>query len=494
MGVFSLAGTHTTIISHADGHQPFKITISPDAWSGRAVIPISMDGEAASHPTGTTIIFRASENDLRSLAGVVSTVAKFYPAAVFLNDEPVEQASWLAGAAHVEEAMGLQIGVFKRFGFNSIARENSINFHGLQIGAREIPSVQEIKRYDTGKYGEPTHWTVKVNVVDCPELQLVLPARKELVQTEFLATFTQLCFQAIYRAIQREGGDHTLPFKNWQQAKDFGIHLPEARNVLRAWEPMLADSSSTAEAHYDFSFPADGSPIIIETVTPAIDHNIARALHQNGGKRGIIAFDAICEFEGYSWYDAIPNIIDADYEATLGDEKFSSIETILDAYSAGGKDGFDALHLKLKVQDGAVDPDLVFPTDLLLPHDEICGVDDILLILTKDSKPTVEVLTDIITDAYFSSSDDIENDSYQTQLDYWLSETREMLIRTLKGGHAAAVDTIINTFMEKLKWAVPAGHKLVLTFDKDTDNLQVDVIGARRPGRGNVSFPAKLRA
>jgi len=58
------------------------------------------------------------------------------------------------------------------------------------------------------------HWAAKIDIVDAPELQLVLPARKEMVENGALQSLRAAIRLAIYRHIQALGS-HRLAFADW---------------------------------------------------------------------------------------------------------------------------------------------------------------------------------------------------------------------------------------------------------------------------------------
>ena len=72
-------------------------------------------------------------------------------------------------------------------------RQPDVNFHGLTIEAK-LPTVQTI---DDGV------WAVRADIDNAPDLELVLPARKELVETRFAADMREAARLAIYRAMRQ---------------------------------------------------------------------------------------------------------------------------------------------------------------------------------------------------------------------------------------------------------------------------------------------------
>src|SRR3546814_1712664 len=86
-------------------------------------------------------------------------------------------------------------------------------------------------------------WSAKVDIVDAPQIHLVLPARKEVVENSALENLRTAIRIAIYRHIQSLGS-HRLSHTSWCDAEALGVHLPPASPILEPWTPAQADSDS----------------------------------------------------------------------------------------------------------------------------------------------------------------------------------------------------------------------------------------------------------
>ena len=84
-------------------------------------------------------------------------------------------------------------------------------------------------------------WSVRVDIEACPELELVLPARREAVETEFLNEMRQAARLAIYRAMAAADPAPRIAFKDHKSAAEAGIALPVPPAELRPWRPGIAD-------------------------------------------------------------------------------------------------------------------------------------------------------------------------------------------------------------------------------------------------------------
>ena len=174
----------------------WKVDLAPKHFLGEAEAEVHAD-EAAPFPHGTSISFIASET-ATAIRNAAENAARYYPLPVVFEDrteaetgggEELPRRAFLDGAVHAEPWRGLAFGVFRdrRRGYN----DPDLNFFGLTLPAA-LPSIETV-------HG-PT-WTVRADMHDCPDLELVLPARKEAVENAFLAEMREAARIAIYRAM-----------------------------------------------------------------------------------------------------------------------------------------------------------------------------------------------------------------------------------------------------------------------------------------------------
>lgn len=231
MGMFSLAGRYVVIRSRPSGAQRgWQVAIEPTDWEASAPIavqPVDMD-------PGTTILFEMPNEWARSLNHAVAEASMSYPLPVRLAGAEQPRRDWLGECVHVENWQGTRIGVLH--GSRTSGQRPHINFHGVTI-ACALPTIGEADRNKT--------WSVLVDIVDAPALQLVLPARKEMVQNAPLEELRLACKAAIYRAIAKQPG-HRLSHEEWTAARAVGVDLPEADPYLFEWLPPTNDTASWA--------------------------------------------------------------------------------------------------------------------------------------------------------------------------------------------------------------------------------------------------------
>ncbi|RYY05385.1 MAG: ATP-binding protein, partial [Alphaproteobacteria bacterium] len=187
MGVFSLAGRDVIIRSWSQPErQGWMAHIPAGAWASSRPIAISNDPIAY----GTAITVRIPHEWSDGLDEAVRQVACHYPLPVTFNGEPVERSGWLDGAVRIEDWNGCRIGIYREE--LKVSGNPRLNFHGVTI-ACNLPTIGEV--------GRGHLWNARVDILDCPAIQLVLPARKEAVQNEALGDLRSAVTAAIFRTI-----------------------------------------------------------------------------------------------------------------------------------------------------------------------------------------------------------------------------------------------------------------------------------------------------
>lgn len=159
----------------------------------------------------------------------VRNAARYCPVHVVLNGQACPQSDWFASAIYRKAMSGYEIGIVE----SRDETTPNINFHGLTLRA-QLPSVSEID----GK----TYRAI-VDMHHAGGLELVLPARKEVIQND---AFRQLCKEAklaIYEAIARQP-EHFLSFNDWNTAAALGVEMQHAKASLNLWSPPTAQCNS----------------------------------------------------------------------------------------------------------------------------------------------------------------------------------------------------------------------------------------------------------
>lgn len=444
-GLFSLANLDSVIESHGK-----KVRLNAEAFNGTREVEI----EESDFLTGTRITFRNIDEEL-SFKWKLEKACKYYPIQVEYNGAEIDKPKdFLEGTVYIEEWEGLKIGVTKVFQrFNS---EFKLNFYGLEINCSDMrrPSFRKVLGQDD--------LFVRVDIIDCPKLELVLPSRKELVSNDFLQQLFQQCKKVVFNYLKNHcdsGGSHTLPYKLWREANEsFGIKLPEAEQKLIKWYP------ETDAYHSEFC-SEQVDVVASRAVVYSIDqetyeqHSLYHALENNSGQINLVVKNT--DYEGYRWYDSLPRLKEVKTEFTCGSKKLS-IEDVLD--DCNDRPDFIVQTLVIEHQILALLETLTLPTDLVLVgEDYFCNLDGAVVILTKDSKIKVEELVEALTLCFFSPSDSSDSDSYDTQAEYFSAEAWALARSLLLSQEEAVVARIKEAVENNISWLVPAGQRAVIT-------------------------------
>jgi hypothetical protein len=201
-----------------------KIALDERKFCGQEDVAIEQGADIK----GTKISFPLTEQEVGSYQAIAQSCALYYPLPVLVDGTELPRQSFLKDSIHQHTWAGLTLGVVEHHW------KNQINFHGLVIDTH-LPKVE-------------WQWnrtlTVSLDVIDCPDLQLVLPARKEVVRNQFFEELKRECRRAIYQyiAIQSANGiKHRLPYQDWLRAKDLGIELPFPELTLKKYVPRTAN-------------------------------------------------------------------------------------------------------------------------------------------------------------------------------------------------------------------------------------------------------------
>jgi hypothetical protein len=248
-----------------------------------------------------TIIF--PERDRENIAAAVTRAAKYCPLEVSLNGEEIERADFLVGAKHIEDWEGIRIGVFHEPSRVHSFSGHNVNFHGVTLYV-PLPDLHQ-------QFHHSFH--ARIDVDHCAALKLVLPARKEIVQDEFLDQLRTRIRKLYFELLAQEDW-HSLARKDHALAHSLGIALPEAAMILKPFVPGTAEPDRC-----DYRSPervSENAIIFEDADGPVEEQNVARAI--SFLPDGLPLFDPKPAFEGYTWYDALSRVVLKGHRATDG--------------------------------------------------------------------------------------------------------------------------------------------------------------------------------
>lgn len=449
MGFFSLAGLDT-VVSSTSAIGSFSLAITGDAWTGEADIDVlPWDG-----PRGTTIAFHFPPGPDGKLERTVEAAARFFPLPVTYNGKDLARADFLADAYKIIERDGFRIGVFRDRHSPHVA---TLNFHGVTL-KHAFPMIKEV---------HSTHWSVQVDIVDAPELVLVLPARKEVYRNAALDHLVALCRRAIFSVIYAEPL-HRLSFEDWLEARFYCEDFPPAARQLPLWWPTLARDDYREVPRFADLEPGaaiydDTDSFDAVTFGRALRRSAADEPHKLAGPELLAFYEPIAKFIGYPWYDAIRCFV-----------RTGECFTHDGGAPEEGDDALtlrpDSIRLALTDQHGCR-LDIETDFDIQESDDSWGDPDNARIALTQSSQLSPDDLTDLIIDAVFSPSDDSDADSYDTQETRFRHDAAVRAHAILEGDDAAILAGIRMAFADRVAWRIPHGRKLQLTWSSSGNTL-----------------------
>ena len=455
-GFASLARRNCTVSSRprsSDGEVSpgWRVQLEPAHFLGDADAEVHADDEAP-YPWGTAISFEATEA-IAAIRNAAETAARHYPLPVVFADrteddtaEPEElpRQAFLDGAVHAEPWRGLVFGVFKSR--HDGYRDPDLNFFGLTLTVG-LPTVETV---------HGATWSVLADVDDCPELELVLPARKEAVENAFLTEMREAARLAVYRAMAADPSPRPV-FEDWSRAREAGIDIAPPPAVLRPWRPGFADCNDWYEAGKLSDAGRDGLVMDCDPEPPD-----AQALWRAAERDGIASrlFEADRRLEGYDWYDGVDRATAVSILAS-GDGEWLWIDDWPLPERAASRAARlpsrpAAIRIELTVRPAAGRCRTIdLPADVAFAGEAWSHIDDTLPLVTRDSALQPHELAALLRAGFFSPSDDVEADSWETQRDRFDEEALHLATRLLLSDDEACRQSIAEAVRRELMWFVP---------------------------------------
>ena len=183
---------------------------------------------------------------------------------------------------------------------------------------QDLPQVHALPAADSSV---PRTWWAMADVVDCPELELTLPARTAIIQTPFVRELVSEARAVIYRAIAGCGFAPRLAYETRKTADAAGIPLPGNPRQLTPWRPQNARDAKPLERprHPDLQHAV----LVDDDVLDAAEsQNLAWAARETGTLGRY--WETEDQLRGYAWYDALPRVVGVNVRVTAprpdGDE------------------------------------------------------------------------------------------------------------------------------------------------------------------------------
>ena len=403
-------------------------------------------GADAPRPHGTAVRFDAEESR-EAIRRTLENAARHYPLPVTLDGETVPRRAFLDGAVHAESWRGLAFGVFT--GRSRYRDEPDLNFHGLILAAH-LPTVHPV---------DGPAFSVRADVGNCPELELVLPARKEAVETPFLDEMREAARVAIYRAMAAADSAPRIGFQDWRRARAAGVELPVPAPALRPWRPPVADTDNWLAGPASEPLPT-GALVMDVDLEPPEAQALWRAAESGGMAPRL--FEADRRFEGYGWYDALPRVTGVQIQIVGNGEVRPLVDYQTPPVEPPPRP--DAIRVKLDVQypDGTNET-LTLDADLAFAGEAWAWLSDVRPLVTAGSAIEPAELAGILRDAFFSPSDESDADSWETQRTRFEEEAMHLALSLLCSEEEARRRSIACAVRRELSWLMPRERAVTIT-------------------------------
>ena len=453
----------------------WRVEMEPSHFLGEAEAEVQVHDDAP-YPYGTAISFQATEA-AAAIRAAAEAAARHYPLPVIFEDrtdgdaapEQLPRRAFLDGAVHAERWRGLVFGVFRNrhAGYNP----PDLNFHGLTLALR-LPTVETV---------HGATWTVLADMDDCPDLELVLPARKEAVENAFLREVRAAARLVIYRAMAADPSPRPA-FEDWSRARDAGIEMTPPPAVLRPWRPSIANVDDWRDPPKLAPVGKDALVMACETEPPE-DQALWRAAERDGAAPRL--FEADRRLDGYGWYDRLDRATGIAVVVTL-DGKVHALDdaplperTGPAAVELPPRPEAVCIQLAVRAADGPADA-LALPADVAFAGEAWSWLHDALPLVTADSALQPHQLAALLRNGFFSPSDDAGADSYETQLGRFDEDALHLATRLLLSDDDACRQSLADAVRRELMWLAPEGRAVDIRIRRPDVTVTLGGAGAAR--------------
>ena len=465
MGILSLAQRGCVVETSVRGEdRSWRVELRPENFTGEKAATVE---RTQSQGPGTTVRFEVgAEIGRKAIRHAVRYAAWYYPMPVVVHEngreEEIEDHGFLAGAYATVSWKGIRIGVFENYQA-ALGRhlhrpwetldtiKHDLNFHGLTMEA-DMPKVDAVG-------GES--WHSAVDIVDCPALELVLPARQEVVENGFIRELRDRARQAIWEAM----ASHPEPrpsFADWTAAKARGIEMDPAPARLQPWTAREEDGYSHEGAAQPEKL-GERAAVFAVHLDPPTGQAVARAAAMGAEQENPAIgklFKPDPKLAGYPWYDDLPVVHEVRIEA--GDEA-NRCEMESWRTGQGAKPArVEKITVILGIAEGTAMREVVIESDVAFAGERFSEIEHCGVLVTEASTISFEELATIMCGAYFRPADpnDPDSESWERQKNDFDIRAREVATTLLVSGDEAVRNTIAEAVRREVLWRIPVGQDI----------------------------------
>ncbi len=455
----------------------WQVSLSPEHFLGEADAEVRTHDEAP-FPHGTAISFQATES-IAAIRNAAENAARHYPLPVVFVDrtedntadpEELSRRAFLDGAVHAEPWRGLVFGVFRnrRSGY----RDPDLSFFGLTLTVG-LPTIETV---------HGATWTALADIGDCPDLELVLPARKEAVENAFLKEMREAARLAIYRAMAADPSPRPA-FEDWTRAREAGIDIVAPPALLRPWRPSIANVDDWRDPP---KLAATGPDALVMVCDPEPPE--AQALWRAAEREGIAPrlFEADRRLEGYGWYGTLDRATGMAVEVTLDGKRHTLDDTPLPertgptAAELPPRPEAVRIELSVRAMDGPPDT-LRLPADLAFAGEAWSWLDDAVPLVTADSALQPHELATLLRNGFFSPAGDVGAGRYENPRDRFDEDALHLATRLLLSDDEACRTSIAEAARRELMWFCPQGRTVEISVCRPDVTVTLATLGEAAP-------------
>ena len=450
MGLYALAQGGCTIRSKTTGDaHGWRVALDTAAFTGGRDAEVVRD-QAIAWEQGTEVAFE-TDHSARQIALQLALAARHAPIEVRVDGRTLEREDHLGGCMHVEMWEGVRIGVYEGPAWS---RDETLNFYGRKVRV-EIAKVSEF---------EGRTWHAAVDVIACPDLQLVLPARKEVIEGAFLKRLRAQARAVVYRAIAQHARDAQLPRAAYDEGRALAAAVPAPQAKLPAWEPRERASMGREATEKK----------VVGANTLVMSHDIEcedRFVIERALARAPQPMEAVepGPFEGFGWYDEAAKMRSMEILVERGETAWRVMAERAKVRWNERVDVPEALKRPEKItllieteRAKGRQATLALEADAVLAGNCEGGIESAGLVVAQGFDGNAHELVEMMGKALFDPGDEVSGDAWEVLQERFEEEAYAHVTRMLYTEDEALARTIGETFENQVSALCPVEKRITI--------------------------------
>ena len=373
-----------------EGHNGWEIELTPEHFAGKAeaaVKPVAGDTDR----NGCEIRFEAGDVSRQAVWQAVRAAAVYMPTEVRCDGWTARQRTFLDDAVESTVAGGFRFGIYADDGQD---RPN-VRIHGRVVhGGVESVEVQN------------TSWSVRANAMGyIGNISLHPLDRAWLGESAGDDEFRRMAERVLFETLGRMNATAHATTTVHERARKAGVTLPPNQPWLERWSTGRRDKNASPRPEV---VPPNARIVAFAHDRRHVPQRDGAVLEHAAGldNRTRPLFAPDCRYEGQEWYDNLPRIVEIATEIEDGRQRRN--------VTTGPANGevedalVDRIVLRVQTLRGSGDAEpLWFETRYATttPTDKH-GLENASIYVSRESGASVEELTDLLMQAYFTNDDE----------------------------------------------------------------------------------------